>query len=136
MDRKSKGKNRKLDSNTKEPQGAKAKECDPAEAGPQQMDTAEGPDGSAAVDEEGSNQANGDAAAEETSPAEEVLKIFPRSDPDGPFRPTLLSGKGLADIVEALIGVGYECHGLQGALDIAVTLKVLPTPVKSLSDYA
>jgi dsRNA-specific ribonuclease len=136
VDRKSKGKNRKLNSNTKEPQGAKAKECDPAEAGPQQMDTAEGPDGSAAVDEEGSNQANGDAAAEETSPAEEVLKIFPRSDPDGPFRPTLLSGKGLADIVEALIGVGYECHGLQGALDIAVTLKVLPTPVKSLSDYA
>ena len=65
---------------------------------------------------------------------EAVEQVFSEGD-DGPYRPTMLSNKSLADVIEAIIGAAAEHDGLNGALKAAVILEVLPVPVKSMAEY-
>ncbi|KDN51299.1 hypothetical protein K437DRAFT_55250 [Tilletiaria anomala UBC 951] len=74
-------------------------------------------------------------AAGEDQGRVQVEEVYPKDHP-GPFRPTMLSDKSLADVVEALVGAAYECSGLPGALKAAVRLDVLPTAVSELGDYS
>ncbi len=78
-----------------------------------------------------------DAPQDDAEKAREKLHIIlPQADTRGPFRPNALSEKALADVIESLMGAACACTGLQGALEASVTLAVMPTAARKMSDFA